>query len=89
VKIKNKYIELFVDVDIDEGSIYVEAEDQISEKVLKEINVLWMDYQSVPNLNEEIKIEFAGMELFLVILEKIYSSNPMGLEIELTLKLLE
>ena len=86
---QNKFVELFVDTTIEESSIYYQAEDQISDLALEQINYLWMDHKAVPNVSESVKINFSGMELELLIMGKTYEATAFNLQITLILKLLD
>ena len=70
-------------------TIYVGAEDKIQNLFLAQVNMLWMDYQSVPNIGDEFMVEFSNHEIFAQVIQKIYQTRTNALRIELNLKLLE
>lgn len=84
-----KRIEIWVDVELDENTIYLGAEEILHSKVLEQVNTIWMDFEAVPNMYEEVKIEFQNMDLFFQVIEKIYFVQNKTLQIEINLKLME
>lgn len=85
-----KRIELWVDLEeFEPGSIFTDAYDILQSKSLEQVNSLWMDFEAVPNMYEEIKVEFQNMDLFFQVIQKIYFVEHKTLNIEINLKLLE
>ena len=85
-----KRIELWVDLEeFEAGSIFTDAYDILQSKSLEQVNSLWMDFEAVPNMYEEIKVEFQNMDLFFQVIQKIYFVEHKTLNIEINLKLLE
>ena len=85
-----KRIEVWVDLeDLGPDTIFIGAEDKIQDLALDQVNALWMDFEAVPNMYEEVMIEFQNMDLFLQVIQKIYNVDGPTLKIELNLKLME
>ena len=76
-----KRIEIWVDVELDENTIYLGAEEILHSKVLEQVNTIWMDFEAVPNMYEEVKIEFQNMDLFFQVIQKIYFVQNKTLQI--------
>ena len=86
---KPKKIELGVELEFEPNTIYVGAEVDIENLIIDQLNAVWMDYEAIPNMYEEILITFQNMELLARIIGKFYHVHNDTLYITVTLKLQE
>tara|TARA_R100000742_G_C4276702_1_gene97967 strand:+ start:962 stop:1255 length:294 start_codon:yes stop_codon:yes gene_type:complete len=86
---KAKKIELGVEVEFEPDTIYVGAEIDIENLFIDQLNLIWLDYEAIPNMYEEVLITFQNMELLGRIIGKFYHVDRDRLHITVTLKLQE
>jgi hypothetical protein len=84
-----KKIELGVEVEFNEFTIYRGAELDIENMFIDQINAIFMKYDAIPNMYEEILVTFQNMELLGRIDGKFYHYHNGTLFINLTLTLQE
>lgn len=84
-----KRIEIWVDIELEDKTIFLGAEEILQDRVTDQVNRIWMDFEAVPNMYEEVMIEFQNMDLFFQVIQKIYNVEGNTLKIELNLKLIE
>ena len=84
-----KRIEIWVDIELEDQTIFLGAEEILQDRVTDQVNRIWMDFEAVPNMYEELMIEFQNMDLFFQVIQKIYSVEGNTLKIELNLRLIE
>lgn len=86
---KPKKIELGVEVIFSEDTIYRGAEVDIENLIIDQVNAIFMKFDAVPNMYEEILVTFQNMELMARIDGKFYHYHNGTLYITLTLRLQE
>ena len=86
---KPKKIELGVELEFELDTIYKGAEVDIENLVIDQLNAVWMDFEAIPNMYEEILVTFQNMELLARIIGKFYHVHNKTLYITVTLKLQE
>ncbi len=84
-----KRIEIWVDVEFEDNTIFLGAEQILHDKVTDQVNRIWMDFEAVPNMYEEVMVEFQNMDLHFQVIQKIYHVEFETLKIEINLKLIE
>lgn len=87
--LNNKRIELHVDLTLEDNSIFFNAEDNLHDLLLYQVNRIWMDFDAIPNMYEEVMINFQDMTLHCQIVQKTYHVQDNTLHIEINLKLQE
>ena len=86
---KPKKIELGVELEFESDTIYKGAEVDIENLVIDQLNAVWMDFEAIPNMYEEILVTFQNMELLARVIGKFYHVHNKTLYITVTLKLQE
>ena len=86
---KPKKIELGVELEFELDTIYKGAEVDIENLVIDQLNAVWMDFEAIPNMYEEILVTFQNMELLARVIGKFYHVHNKTLYITVTLKLQE
>ena len=86
---KPKKIELGVELEFEPDTIYKGAEVDIENLVIDQLNEVWMDFEAIPNMYEEILVTFQNMELLARVIGKFYHVHNKTLYITVTLKLQE
>tara|TARA_R100001463_G_scaffold73548_2_gene127360 strand:- start:897 stop:1190 length:294 start_codon:yes stop_codon:yes gene_type:complete len=86
---KPKKIELGVELEFDPDTIYVGAEVDIENLIIDQLNAIWLDYEAIPNMYEEVLITFQNIELLGRVIGKFYHVDRDRLYITVTLKLQE
>ncbi len=86
---KPKKIELGVELEFEPDTIYRGAEVDIENLVIDQLNAVWMDFEAIPNMYEEILVTFQNMELLARVIGKFYHVHNKTLYITVTLKLQE
>lgn len=86
---KPKKIELGVEVIFSEDTIYAGAEVDIENLLIDQVNAMFMEYDAIPNMYEEILITFQNMELLGRVDGKFYHYHNGTLFINLALRLQE
>tara|TARA_R100000742_G_C4278642_1_gene101733 strand:+ start:1408 stop:1701 length:294 start_codon:yes stop_codon:yes gene_type:complete len=86
---KPKKIELGVELEFETNTIYRGAEIDIENLFIDQLNLIWMDFEAIPNMYEEVLVTFQNMELLGRIIGKFYHVHRDTLLITVTLKLQE
>lgn len=84
-----KKIELGVELEFETDTIYKGAEIDIENLIIDQLNLIWMDFEAIPNMYEEVLVTFQNMELLARIIGKFYHVHNKTLYITVTLKLQE
>ncbi len=86
---KQKRIELSVDLLLEDGSIYITAQEEIEGLFIDQINYMFMNFDALPNMYEDVLVNFQNMDLFAQVVSKNYHAAHTTLYINLELKLEE
>lgn len=83
-----KRIELSVDLLLEDGSIYFAAQEELEGMYIDQINFMFMNFDALPNMYEDILINFQTMDIYSQVVSKNYhvAYNTLYINIELKLE---
>lgn len=88
-KQSRKRINLSVDLLLEDDSIYHQAHDEIEGLFIDQINFMFMNFDLLPKMYEDVLVHFQNIDLFAQIVSKNYHAANTTLYINLELKLEE
>ncbi len=88
-KQRAKRIELSVDLLLEDSSIYFAAQEDIEGMYIDQINGMFMNFDALPNMYEDVLVNFKSIDLYAMIVSKNYHVAHNTLYINLELKLEE
>jgi hypothetical protein len=88
-KQKQKRIELSVDLLLSDDSIYHNAMIELEGLFIDQINAMFIGFDALPNMYEDILINFSNMDLFGQVVSKNYHAAYNTLYINIEIKLEE
>jgi len=80
---------LSVDLLLEDSSIYFAAQEDIEGMYIDQINAMFINFDSLPNMYEDVLINFKSFDLYAMIVSKNYHVAHNTLYINLELKLEE
>jgi hypothetical protein len=88
-KQRAKRIELSVDLLLEDNSIYFSAQEDLEGLFIDQINFMFMNFDALPNMYEDVLVNFSNMDLYGQVVSKNYHVAHTTLYINLELKLEE
>jgi len=88
-KQKQKRIELSVDLLLSDDSIYHNAIIELEGLFIDQVNAMFIGFDALPNMYEDILINFSNMDLYGQVVSKNYHAAHNTLYINIEIKLEE
>ncbi len=88
-KQNTKKISLSVDLLLEDSSIYHQAQEDLEGLFIDQINFMFMNFDALPNMYEDVLISFQNMDLYGQVVSKNYHAAHTTLYINIELKLEE
>lgn len=88
-KQKEKRIELSVDLLLSDDSIYHNAIIELEGLFIDQINAMFIGFDALPNMYEDILVHFSNMDVFAQVVSKNYHAAHNTLYINIEIKLEE
>lgn len=88
-KQRAKRIELSIDLLLEDSSIYFSAQEEIEGLFIDQINFMFMTFDKLPNMYEDVLVNFKDIDLYAMVVSKNYHAAFRTLYINLELKLEE
>lgn len=88
-KQRAKRIELSIDLLLEDSSIYFAAQEEIEGLFIDQINFMFMTFDKLPNMYEDVLVSFKDIDLYGMVVSKNYHVAFRTLYINLELKLEE
>jgi len=88
-KQRAKRIELSIDLLLEDSSIYFAAQEEIEGLFIDQINFMFMTFDKLPNMYEDVLVNFKDLDLYAMVVSKNYHAAFRTLYINLELKLEE